>query len=63
MSFNGNPVAKIHCKSKARQVSYFTSEVTSIESSNEIVDNLMQEWSQIVHLFQLVDDLEDYLRY
>ena len=27
----------------------------------DVVDNLLQEWDQIVHLFELVDDLEDYL--
>ena len=25
------------------------------------MDTLLQEWAQVVHLFELVDDLEDYL--
>ncbi len=38
-----------------------THPVQNTESIGEFVDYLMQEWSQIVHLFELVDNLEDYL--
>ena len=60
LTFVGNPVAKIQ-KSKPRHVSYLTQEVGTFENMSEVVDNLLQEWDQIVHLFELVDDLEDYL--
>ena len=58
LTFVGNPVAKIQ-KSKPRHVSYLTQEVAA--EMTDVVDNLLQEWDQIVHLFELVDDLEDYL--
>lgn len=61
LSFVGNPVAKIQNNKKQRTVSYLTFEVSSSENMGEAVENLLQEWSQVVHLFQLVDDLEDYL--
>ena len=62
LTFVGNPVAKIQNSNKgARQVSYLTHDVNNGDSAGAAVDALLQEWSQIVHLFQLVDDLEDYL--
>ena len=60
MVFVGNPVAKVQ-KAKPRQVSYISQEVGAQDSLSEVVDSLVQEWQQIVHLFEIVDSLEDYL--
>ena len=56
--FVGNPVAKIH---KNRQVTTLAQDVGSFENTGEIVDQILTEWTQMVHLFELVDDFEDYL--
>ena len=63
--FVGNPVAKIESLNlkvhKSRQMTTLTQDVGSFENTAEIVDAFLLEWTQIVHLFELVDDFEDYL--
>ena len=60
MAFVGNPVAKIN-QTKTRQVSYLTIEVGNSESIGEAVDTLLQEWAQVVHLFELGSDFLFYI--
>ena len=60
MVFVGNPVGKI-AKTTGRQVSFITQEVCNSDKICETVEALLQEWSQIVHLFEIADQLEDYL--
>ena len=74
--FYGNPVSKIRNNGSGatrrtrrktgekgcRKTVMFTYEVGPVEVLGDMVDNLVKEWSQMVHLFALVDDLEAYLQ-
>jgi mediator of RNA polymerase II transcription subunit 14 len=45
-----------------RKTILFTYEVGPVETLGETADNMLKEWSQMVHLFAVVDDLEAYLQ-
>lgn len=61
--FLGNPVAKIHnSKTGGRKTVCMTHDLGSPDTGpQEFTDLLLQEWAQIVHLFMLIEPLEDYL--
>ncbi len=60
-AFRGNPVSRIHNKVGAcgRKTLHFTYEV--VQDVAATVDKMLQEWTQMVKLFDLVDGLEAYL--
>lgn len=45
-----------------RRPVYFQYEMNSSESISEMVDSLLQDWSQIVHLYCLIEDMAEYLK-
>jgi mediator of RNA polymerase II transcription subunit 14 len=45
-----------------RKTILLTYEVGPVETLGETVESMLKEWSQMVHLFALVDDLEAYLQ-
>ncbi|XP_065213759.1 mediator of RNA polymerase II transcription subunit 14-like isoform X2 [Planococcus citri] len=61
----GTPVstASIHSREQGtRRPVYFQHEMNSSESASKIVDSLMADWSQIVHLYCLIEDMAEYSR-
>lgn len=44
-----------------RRPVYFQYEMSSSESVSKMVDALLQDWSQIVHLYCLIEDMTEYL--
>lgn len=45
-----------------RRPVYFQYEMNSTESISKMVDSFMADWSQIVHLYCLIEDMAEYLR-
>lgn len=45
-----------------RRPVYFQYEMNSAESISKMVSSFMQDWSQIVHLYCLIEDMAEYLR-
>lgn len=61
----GTPVAStnIHSREQGmRRPVYFQYEMNSTESISKMVDSFMADWSQIVHLYCLIEDMAEYLR-
>lgn len=63
--FCGTPVGSIAQKknSAGRKTLHFTFEVSNVEKMNTTVEAMYQEWVQIVHVFDVVDQLEEYLQH
>ncbi|XP_065205637.1 mediator of RNA polymerase II transcription subunit 14 [Planococcus citri] len=61
----GTPIATANSHSREqgmRRPVYFQYEMNSSESASKMVDSLMQDWSQIVHLYCLIEDMAEYLK-
>ena len=59
---NGRRNRRKSGEKSCRKTILLTYEVGPVETLGETVDNMLKEWSQMVHLFKLVDDLEAYLQ-
>lgn len=45
-----------------RKPVYFQYEMNGAESVLKVIDSLMNDWAQIVHLYCLIEDMAEYLR-
>lgn len=45
-----------------RKPVYFQYEMNCAESVLKVIDSLMNDWAQIVHLYCLIEDMAEYLR-
>ncbi|XP_049820505.1 mediator of RNA polymerase II transcription subunit 14 isoform X2 [Aethina tumida] len=61
--FYSTPLSSTHPKEQgSRRPIYFQYDMATIDNTSKTVDSLLNDWSQIVHLYTIVHDLSEYLK-
>ncbi|KAJ8973061.1 hypothetical protein NQ317_018789 [Molorchus minor] len=61
--FYSTPLSSTHPKEQgSRRPIYFQYEMATVDNTSKTVDSLLNDWSQIVHLYTIVHDMSDYLK-
>lgn len=60
--FFSSPLSSTHPKEQGmRRPVYFHYDMGPAESASKVVDSLLNDWAQIVHLYTIVQDLAEYI--